>query len=86
MGVGAAYALTERQLGVAAAQHRVYTDRVCVLTDALDSDWTFSKVVLTAVATVETMPFAGHDEAGAATSSSHMSLGSGLDVNTPRPH
>ena len=35
------------------------------------------------VATVETMPFAGHDEVEAATSSTHLSLGSGLEVNTP---
>jgi hypothetical protein len=51
----------------------------------IDSDRAFSQVVLAAVATVETMPFAGYDEDGAATSSSNMSLGSGLEVNTPRP-
>ena len=29
------------------------------------------------------MPFAGYDEAEAATTSTHLSLGSGLEENTP---
>ena len=62
--------------------HRVYTCRVCVFTNSPDSDRVVTQEVGTA-ATEETMIFAGYDEAEAATPSTHLSLDSGLEANTP---
>ena len=62
--------------------HRVYTDRV--FTDSSYSDRVLSQEILAAVATVETRSFAGYDKVEAATPSKHLSLGSGLEDNTPR--
>ena len=63
--------------------HRVYTDRVCVFTDSPDSDRVVTREAGT-VATVKKSPFAGYDEVETTTSSTHLSLGSGLEENTPR--
>ena len=60
---------------------RVYTERV--FTGPSDSDLVVTHGADTA-ATVETMPYAWRDEVEAAASSTHLSLGSGLEENTTR--
>ena len=60
---------------------RVFTDRVCLFTDLTDSDRVGTQKACT-VARVEIMSFAGYVEAGAATTSTHLSLGNGLEENT----